>query len=80
MTDSHAECVVDGRHLEPPEPFVRTMAALEAIVPGQSVKLLIGREPFPLYRALHLNGFEWCTERAADGSFSITIRHRPEQE
>ena len=67
---------VDGRDLEPPEPFVRTMAALDAIVPGERVRLLLGREPFPLYRALERNGFEWQTERAAGGVFSILIRHR----
>ncbi|WP_263772279.1 DUF2249 domain-containing protein [Propionivibrio soli] len=69
--------VVDGRDLEPPEPFERTMAAIDLISPGQKVMLRIGREPFPLYRALELNGFSWQTERVRDGSFEILIWHKP---
>ena len=77
MTDSHAECVVDGRHLEPPEPFVLTMEALDAIQPGQSVLLRLRREPLPLYRALELNGYVWETTNFDDGTVEILIRHKP---
>lgn len=67
--------LVDGRHLEPPEPFVRTMEALDTIVPGQQVRLLLAREPFPLYRALELNGYTWRTEHLPDGDVEILIWH-----
>lgn len=47
MTESTVDGVakvVDGRNLEPPEPFVQTMDALDAISPGQKVMLILGRE------------------------------------
>ena len=69
--------VVDGRDLEPPEPFVRTMDALDSVVPGQKVLLILGREPHPLYRALGLNGYAWQTARKDDGTVEITIWHQP---
>ena len=80
MTESTADGVakvVDGRNLEPPEPFVQTMDALDAISPGQKVMLILGREPHPLYRALDLNGYAWQTERKEDGPVEILIWHKP---
>ena len=77
MSETKADRVVDGRDLEPPEPFVRTMEALDAIEHGQKVLLLLGREPYPLYRALELNGFEWQTTHAADGTVEVLMWHRP---
>ena len=74
--ESLADCVVDGRGLEPPEPFERTMAALDEIEPGQKVLLLLGREPFPLYRALALNGFVWQTKHTQSGEVEVLIQHK----
>ena len=74
--DPRADRIVDGRELEPPEPFVQTIEALDSITPGQKVMLLIGREPLPLYRALELNGYSWQTKRAADGTFEILMWHK----
>lgn len=73
MTRPTADRVIDGRDMEPPEPFVNTMEALDSIGPGERLLLLIGREPLPLYRALELNGFAWETGRSADGSFEVSI-------
>ena len=78
MSEIKADQVIDGRDLEPPEPFLLTMEALDAIQPGQTVLLLLSREPFPLYRALELNGYAWETSRLEDGTVEILIRHRPE--
>ena len=69
--------VADGRNLEPPEPFVQTMDALDSIMPGQKVMLILGREPHPLYRALDLNGYARQTERKDDGTVEIVIWHKP---
>ncbi len=76
MTQSKADKVIDGRNMEPPEPFVQTMEALDAIEPGQKVLLVVGREPIPLYRALELNGYSWQTERCADGSVEVLMWHK----
>ena len=73
---TRADKVIDGRNMEPPEPFVETMEALDTITPGQKVLLRLVREPFPLYRALELNGSEWKTERTPDGEFEILMWHR----
>jgi len=77
MTHQKADRVVDARYMEPPEPFVHTMEALDAIEPGQKVLLQVGREPFPLYRALELNGFSWQTEHQPDGSVEVLMWHKP---
>ena len=74
--EAQADKVVDGRDLEPPEPFVLTMEALDSIQPGQKVLLKLGREPFPLYRALELNGYAWETSHHDDGTVAILIWHR----
>jgi uncharacterized protein (DUF2249 family) len=75
MTDACAERVIDGRELEPPEPFVQTMDALDTLEPGQRLLLLLAREPFPLYRALDLNGVSWTRERNDSGDFEIRMWH-----
>jgi hypothetical protein len=68
-----AVTLIDGRDLEPPEPFVRTMQALAASEPGQRVLLRLMREPFPLYQALASQGYAWQTERGADGTVEVLI-------
>ena len=78
MSATKADRIVDGRELEPPEPFILTMEALDEISPGQTVLLVLGREPFPLYRALQLNGYVWEITHNDDGTVEILIQHRPE--
>lgn len=74
---SHAKTanVVDGRHLEPPEPFVQTMDALDTLPAGEKLLLLLYREPHPLYRVLQQNGYRYETELVADGTYEILISH-----
>lgn len=71
--------VIDGRELEPPEPFERVMEAISALQPGGKVMLILNREPLPLYRALQLNGFQYQTTAFPDGRFEIVITHGQEQ-
>ncbi len=71
MSHSKANKIIDGRGLEPPEPFVLTMDALNASSLGEKVLLLLSREPYPLYEALDVNGFSHQTRRAPDGTFEI---------
>ena len=72
-TTSPADRVIDARELEPPEPFTQTMAALDTLVPGQKLRLILPREPYPLYRALELNGVAWRSEWKASGDFEIVM-------
>ena len=74
-----AEIVVDARYLEPPEPFVRTMESLDRFAdpdPPEAIRLLLFREPFPLYKVLDEHGYSRRTLLEADGTFVIVIQPR----
>lgn len=73
MNHPKSSHVVDARFLEPPEPFVRTMDALDTLPDGEKLLLLLYREPHPLYRILKQNGYSYESELAADGTFEILI-------
>jgi uncharacterized protein (DUF2249 family) len=78
MTDSRADKVIDARGLEPPEPFVLTMEALDTIGPDEKLLLILTREPHPLFRALQINGFSHRAERTAAGDVEILIWRNPQ--
>ena len=65
--------VIDARDLEPPEPFERVMEAISGLEPGGQIMLILNREPFPLYRVLQLNGYQYKTTVFPDGRFEILI-------
>ncbi len=73
MIHPKSDRVIDARYLEPPEPFVKTMEALDTIPAGGKLLLLLFREPHPLYRVLDQNGYRHETEQVADGTFEILI-------
>ncbi|WP_324779224.1 DUF2249 domain-containing protein [Thiobacillus sedimenti] len=68
------EVLVDARGLEPPEPLEKVMQALALLRPGQSIRLLLHREPFPLYGLLAERGFRHSAKMEQDGSYVILIR------
>ncbi len=68
-----ADKVIDARGLEPPEPFVLTMEALDTLGAGEKLLLILTREPHPLFRALQINGFVHAVERKPDGNVEILI-------
>ncbi len=63
---------LDVRGLEPPEPFMRIMQALTQ-APDKPLRVLIHREPFPLYDVLAEQGFGHRSRALEDGSFEIVI-------
>ena len=70
-----AECeALDVRGLEPPEPFLRIMQALTR-APDAPLRVLIHREPFPLYDVLAEQGFAHRTRPLEEGGFEMLI-HR----
>ena len=73
MSQSRVVKTIDGRGLEPPEPFVLTMEALAASGPADDVLLLLSREPYPLYQALERGGYSRQTRHASDGTVEILI-------
>jgi hypothetical protein len=67
--------VIDGRDLECPEPLEQTLAALPHLSRGETLRLLLYREPFPLYRLLDARGFSHTAALLDDGTFEVAIRH-----
>lgn len=63
---------LDVRGLPPPEPFEQIVQALPP--DGETLRVLIHREPFPLYDVLREMGCSWQTRELADGNFEILIR------
>ena len=68
------EILVDARGLEPPEPMEKVMQTLALLRRDQSIRLLLHREPFPLYSILAERGYGHDTRLEADGSYVILIR------
>jgi len=74
MSSPTDEILVDARWLEPPEPMEKVLQTLALLRPGQSIRLLLHREPFPLYSLLAESGYRHTTQGEADGSYVILIR------
>lgn len=70
------EILVDGRGLDPPEPMEKVLAAVDLLRPGQHIRFLIHREPFPLYGLLENMGYRHRTHMLGDGCFEIRIEPR----
>lgn len=68
--------VVDARGLEPPEPMVRVMNALDELPRGERLMMLIHIEPRPLFRVLERNQFAYQCELKPEGYFEVTIWHK----
>ncbi len=64
---------LDVRDLEPPEPLQQALAALTALKPGEQLRMLHRREPFPLYAMLRERGFTYRTTQLADDNYEILI-------
>lgn len=67
------EVLVDARWLEPPEPMEQVLSALAALHPGQHIRLLLHREPYPLYGILENMGCRHRTHLLQDGCYEILI-------
>jgi uncharacterized protein (DUF2249 family) len=64
---------LDVRWLDPPEPFERIVAALEQLPPGETLAVMIHREPQPLFRWLTREGYRYNTRYDPRGYFEIRI-------
>jgi tRNA 2-thiouridine synthesizing protein A len=65
--------ILDNRGLEPPQPIMRTLAALENLGEGQVLTIINDRRPMFLYEQLEELGYKLRTEQQNDGSFKIEI-------
>lgn len=62
--------------LQPPEPLERVLEALSRLQPGQRIRMLIDREPRPLYGILERNGYAYEATLRDDYVYEILIRQR----
>ncbi|WP_186576533.1 DUF2249 domain-containing protein [Aquibacillus kalidii] len=65
--------ILDNRGLQPPQPMMRTLAALEELEAGQQLKIINDRRPMFLFAELDEQGHVYEVEEQEDGSFAITI-------
>jgi TusA-related sulfurtransferase len=66
---------MDNRELDPPEPMVRILAALETMRPGQVISALLYREPIFLLPERAKRGHRWRGGFEPDGkTYKIIIR------
>jgi len=59
------EVLIDGRWLMPPEPMEKVLSALDELQPGQHIRFLLHREPYPLYGILKNMGYKHRTHLLA---------------
>ena len=64
---------LDNRGLEPPEPMMRTLQALDTLEPGHGLEIHNDRRPAFLYPHLEERGLQHRTQDEADGSARVRI-------
>lgn len=70
------EVFLDLRGMFPPEPMERVLDALAGLLADQQIRLLIEREPHPLFRILERNNYLYTTTQPEPGLYQIVIRER----
>ncbi len=65
--------IIDNRGLQPPEPMMRTLKALEELEKGTKLIIINDRRPMFLYEELDERGYKHQTSEQEDGSFQIEI-------
>lgn len=66
--------VLDVRGLEPPEPMVRVLEAIDRLAPGGELEVRHERRPMFLYPQLDERGFAYETDEPEPGLVRIVIR------
>lgn len=67
--------VIDGRNMQPPEPFERTLEALDLLTSdSDQVVLMLHCVPHPLFNVLRRNGYIWQEEVGPEGCFVYKIQ------
>lgn len=62
--------------LEPPEPMERVLAALHTLAHDAYLRMVIDREPLPLFALLSRGGFDYEVRGPASGRCEIDIWRR----
>ncbi|MGM7683831.1 DUF2249 domain-containing protein [Cytobacillus sp. Hm23] len=66
--------ILDNRGLEPPQPMMRTLAALEKLQDNEVLSIINDRRPMFLYEQLDELEFTHHTKQLDDGTYQIDIR------
>ena len=77
MDGIKAEIKLDVCGLAPPEPMERVLDALSTLSDGQRLRMLIDRQPFPLYRILDSKGYMYQARTRPDHLVEILIWQGP---
>ncbi len=72
----HPEVFLDLRGMFPPEPMERVLDALAGLLAGQQIRLLIEREPHPLFRILERNNYLYTNTEPEPGLYQVVIQER----
>lgn len=67
------DITLDVRGMAPPEPLEHCLEALCNLAVGQNLRMLIDREPFPLYQMLERDGYMHETS-FENTHYLVTIR------
>jgi len=62
------------RGLEPPQPMVRVLEALDRLAPGAELEVRHDRRPLLLYPQLDARGYVYETDKPEPGLVRIRIR------
>lgn len=74
--EDHKIIELDNRGLEPPQPMVRTLAALDRSRPGDKVYIHNDRVPVFLIEELNSLGYPFTVDEQPDGSAKIRIQKK----
>ncbi|MGH6989470.1 MAG: DUF2249 domain-containing protein [Stellaceae bacterium] len=73
-TTTKGSATLDTRGLEPPEPMVRVLAALEGMAPGSVLEVFTEREPVFLFQELAARGIPVTSEQLGRTGYRHLIR------
>lgn len=73
---SPTDVVLDVRGLEPPQPMLRVLDALDQLDAGAALEVRLDRRPVFLYPQLEDRGFEHDTSEPAPGLVRVLVRRR----
>lgn len=76
MTSMEKELALDVCGLQPPEPLERVLDTLSGMASDQRLRILIDREPRPLYAILERNGYAYEAHCRDDYLYEILIWQR----
>lgn len=72
MARDEVDRTLDARTIDGP-PFEPIVAAVEALAPGETLRLVNGFEPVPLYEELERRGATVETERVAEDEWHVYV-------